>query len=336
MTKPVTLKEIAQKTGLSVATVGRVFASPEKVKQSTIDAVTLISEQLNYRPNLAGKSLRTGKSYEIAMMLPFDRKDSASAMGAGQYNLISSFMSNLSSSGYSLKLLPYTNKHEAKQLFDDYLRNNTPDAFVVTQLEPLDERVNRLEQLNIPFITFGKSNTERPHNYFDYDNFLFAYQATRNALDNDAKKVILLTLNDNYIHYLLQISGYEDALKTYDSEVESCIVRVDANDDSSTLAKIEVVLDSADTVITVSPHLVYLTKKAAKNMGIVIGRNLSIVCSSASPSLLQMLEIPITCYYQDFAKAGSILSESALQLSNNKNSDIISILEPYEVIDIHG
>lgn len=60
--KRVTIKEIAQQTNLSVATVGRAFASPEQVKPDTLQVIMGVAKELGYQPNQAGKALRTGKS----------------------------------------------------------------------------------------------------------------------------------------------------------------------------------------------------------------------------------------------------------------------------------
>ena len=295
-----------------------------------------ISEKMGYQPNLAGKALRTGKTYEIAIMLPFDRQGSASAMGAAQYDLIAGFSSVLNSSGYNMKLIAYTHASESLKVFESYLSTNRPDAFVVTQLEPQDKRLELLINKQIPFITFGKSDLPIPHHSFDFDNYEFTFQATNDFIAQGKKRILFVVVNDNYMHYIHQINGFTNASKEHSSKAGYFfdVIKVDANDDKETLASLNNLLSDCDAVITVSVHLTYLIKKSARNLGITIGKELTLCCSTATPSLLQMLDIPVKCYFQDFSKAGEIFSRLAINVAENPNLRASSRLNSYEIINI--
>ena len=56
----VTLKTIAEYTGLSVTTVSRALKDGDDVKQPTIDFVKAAAKKLGYAPNLQGLSFKTG------------------------------------------------------------------------------------------------------------------------------------------------------------------------------------------------------------------------------------------------------------------------------------
>lgn len=70
MKKPVSILEVAQVTGVSAATVSRVFNQPEKVRSSTRDMVLAIATKHGYQPNSAASALRTQRSKILGVMLP--------------------------------------------------------------------------------------------------------------------------------------------------------------------------------------------------------------------------------------------------------------------------
>lgn len=64
------IKKIAEQAGVSIATVSRVINQPEVVHPQTRETVLKIIEKLNYTPNPLAKSLLTGKTQNIALIVP--------------------------------------------------------------------------------------------------------------------------------------------------------------------------------------------------------------------------------------------------------------------------
>ena len=65
-----TIREVADKAGVSVATVSRVFNNSPKVVEETRKRIVLAAEELRYSPNQAARSLSTRRSESIGMLLP--------------------------------------------------------------------------------------------------------------------------------------------------------------------------------------------------------------------------------------------------------------------------
>ncbi len=65
-----TMLEVASKAGVSTATVSRVLHTPELVSERVRDRVRSAMAELDYVPNLAGKSLRTSRTDRILVMVP--------------------------------------------------------------------------------------------------------------------------------------------------------------------------------------------------------------------------------------------------------------------------
>ena len=69
MKNRVKIKDIAQKAGVSPATVSRALSDPDLVAEPTLSRVLEAVRQLNYRPNAVARNLRMQKSMAILLVV---------------------------------------------------------------------------------------------------------------------------------------------------------------------------------------------------------------------------------------------------------------------------
>ena len=66
-----TIKDIAQRAGVSRGTVDRVLHNRGHVDQRVAEKIHQIAKELSYRPNRAGQALaRKGRKRKIAVVMP--------------------------------------------------------------------------------------------------------------------------------------------------------------------------------------------------------------------------------------------------------------------------
>lgn len=66
----VTAKDVAEECGLSISTVSRALAEPERVAAATRDRVIAAANRLGYRPNRAASGLRAGRTGVLGLVVP--------------------------------------------------------------------------------------------------------------------------------------------------------------------------------------------------------------------------------------------------------------------------
>lgn len=66
----VTVHDVARVAGVSISTVSRALATPEKVAGVTRDRVRAAAQELGYRPNRAAAVLRAGRSGAFGLVVP--------------------------------------------------------------------------------------------------------------------------------------------------------------------------------------------------------------------------------------------------------------------------
>jgi LacI family transcriptional regulator len=66
----VTIRDVARAAGVSISTVSRALAAPEQVAESTRSLVQATAHKMGYRPNRNARSLVTGRSSSIGLVVP--------------------------------------------------------------------------------------------------------------------------------------------------------------------------------------------------------------------------------------------------------------------------
>jgi LacI family transcriptional regulator, galactose operon repressor len=70
ITMPIRMKDVAQDLGLSVVTISKVLPNHQDISPETRARVLKRIKELGYRPNWAARSLVTGKTYLIGLVVP--------------------------------------------------------------------------------------------------------------------------------------------------------------------------------------------------------------------------------------------------------------------------
>jgi DNA-binding LacI/PurR family transcriptional regulator len=75
VSKPLTrvapsVRKVAQRAGVSIATVSRALNNPETVAPPTRERVLQIAADMGYKPSTLGRNLVTGRSHLIALLIP--------------------------------------------------------------------------------------------------------------------------------------------------------------------------------------------------------------------------------------------------------------------------
>lgn len=64
----VSLKTIAEKCGVSTATVSKALNDQKDISEETKSRIRTVAEQLGYFPNAAARSLKTNHSYNLGVL----------------------------------------------------------------------------------------------------------------------------------------------------------------------------------------------------------------------------------------------------------------------------
>ena len=153
--------EIAEKTNFSPATVSRAL-NPElrhKVKQKTLDKILKFCEENNYYGKLAARSLASGKTFCIGLVLGSITMDFASPFFSLQMDGI---IQVLARHGYTLKIIPIPEggRNEVDKSVRKALLGNEVDGFILNAAMIGKETLDELKQMKFPVVILTAAHAE--------------------------------------------------------------------------------------------------------------------------------------------------------------------------------
>ncbi len=202
-----TIKDVAKLAGVSVATVSRVLNDIDNVKPKTAKKVKKAIDELNYHPNLLGRTLRCMKTMKILVLLPTISNQIYS-------RILKGIQKTAEANGYNTMFavtndnrdieLQYINMLKQK-LFDGiiFLRSNlsAEELTELSKMWPVVLACETIKNADIPTVTI--------------DNRRAAFDATSFLIENGHKDIGLACAGTAYYSSLLRRNGYIDALNKY-------------------------------------------------------------------------------------------------------------------------
>lgn len=177
-----TLKDVAKKVGVSVATVSYVLNGRGSVSEAVSEKVLKAVEELDYRPNRRAQAMRTGTSKLLGMILPDLTKPYFP-------ELAQKVESAARSAGFSVVLVDCQDQLETEQQGFDLLRQQGVDGVIWF---PIADRIPRgLDKLGCPMVLI-----DQPMPGFDTVHCDFVQggkMQAEYALRTGHRKVALLT-----------------------------------------------------------------------------------------------------------------------------------------------
>lgn len=190
--KPVTkvqkkhnLKTVAEMLGVSVATVSNAFNRPDQLSPELRRKILEQCVTIGYSgPNAAARSLRTGKSGIIAVLLSDTLEYSVSDPVANQF--VKGVAETLQQQGRDLLLLSGKHNHRSSSA------EAVPDGFILYGAPNNAEQLERIFRQQKPMITVDCNIAGLPS--VNIDNFTTARQSAEHAFTKMPGKVAVLGL----------------------------------------------------------------------------------------------------------------------------------------------
>ena len=207
------IQQLAEDLGLSISTVSRALNGYTDVSESTRERVTARAAALNYTPHPGARSLKSGKSYAVGVILPANEV-TGGFMDPMYSSLLGGVSRGLKAGGYNLVVstnsgLPVK---EELALYDQFLRAKWFDGYIIVRTRIDDPRVTALLKHQVPFVTYGRTETEGNEFWVDTDNEQAFYLATQRQIAFGHRNIALLNGPEEFMFAALREKGYTRAM----------------------------------------------------------------------------------------------------------------------------
>ncbi len=179
----VTIREVAGRAGVSVATVSHVINGTRKVAPDTVVRVRQAMAELDYHPNAVARSLRTRRTTAIGVLV----SDITNPFFA---TLVRGAEDAASKAGYSLVVC---NSDEALEKEDRYIRllhRRRMDGLLIAPVgDGVSPAIRELVRLGVPFVFVDRRAREVEADAVLSDNEEGAYQAVHHLIERGHRRI---------------------------------------------------------------------------------------------------------------------------------------------------
>lgn len=153
-----TIYDIAQKAGVSAATVSNVVNSRGRVGEETRKKVLKVMDELHYRPNLAASVLKGKPARTIGFFVP-------DMLNPIYMEYVKYAEERAQACGFSIIMCSTENDPQKERVQADILRQKNVDGFIITSKFQNEQLLQELEQEGFPSLCLAHER-----NKFQFDS----------------------------------------------------------------------------------------------------------------------------------------------------------------------
>lgn len=320
MTKRVSIKDIANKVGVSVASVSYVLNNKEKagrVGKELAARIRKAAADLNYQPNLIARSLQSGRSWTIGLIVA----DISNPFFSGIARAVED---EASMHNYTVLFGSSDENAEKSQSLINTLIKRQVDALIIAPAEKTEEQVKALRKINFPFVLIDRYFPNVETNTVRINNFEASYQAVKHLHANGYRNITMIAYNTDLQHMADRKKGFLKALKDFGMKVgktsllESSYEHLDADMEKIMKSVLDKNTNAPDSFLFATNSLAVKGLKEISKRNIRVPDELGIVSFDESEAL-DFFYSPVTFINQN----SDVIAKEAVnllikQLANGK------------------
>ena len=323
----VTLKDVAQKAGVTHSTVSRAINHPELLSKDTLTTVQKAIKELNYKPNPFARGLQTSYSKTIALIVP-------NIQNLAFANIARGVQKALTSRQYSLIIASASESQSQERLLCQNLSYQWVDGVIfassaggvppVELLRPNTPKV-LIERL-VPGYKFDSF-------FLDIDDGVHQVISHLHALGH--RKIAVIVGDHSSLSSRQRLYAFQHALSEYDLPVPDAYIQTANWTPRGGWEAMErlIALKDAPTAVFVTTDTMALgAMGAAVAHGLKIPDDLSVVGFNNEPGSGEF-NPPLTTLDASYYNIGVHAAEVLLMRIEDPNHSFIEIIYPLELVE---
>ena len=269
------LKDLADRLGVSIATVSRALRNSHEVSEEMKDRVQSLARSLNYRPNPFAQSLRKEAPRIIGVVVP----DLVTHYYAAVLDGIEDYARQ---QGYSVFS---SNSHESFKLeekaIDNFVSLHVEGIIACLAQDTVDySHFEEIHKMGIPLVFFARTCLPELFSQVVADGDIAAQKATQHLIDTGSRRIAFLGGPNHLDMVRRRKHGYLEALRENRISIDRSLVVCGKIDfDVARANTIELLTSSnrPDAILAFNDTIPYAAFDAIKSLGLKIPKDVSII-----------------------------------------------------------
>ncbi|MEI2402453.1 LacI family DNA-binding transcriptional regulator [Niallia taxi] len=185
MRSNVTMRDIANKLGVSSVTVSKALNDKDGVSEELKEKIKLLAEEMGYRFNTHAKSIKDGLSYNLGIVIPERFTGTTQSFYLQFYQMLTKILDGYHYSG----ILYILGQEDEDQLILPRIYNEKKvDGFIILG-QIGNEYVKEIQKIDSPVIFLDFYTDQNEIDSVLTDNFFGGYEITNYLVENGHKKI---------------------------------------------------------------------------------------------------------------------------------------------------
>ncbi len=302
----VTLKDIARECGFSFSTVSKALQGSPEISAETIKIVQNKAKEMGYHPNIAARTLRTNKTYDIGII--FVDKTGSGLQHQYFAKIISGLQTITQAKGYDVTFIGPTNDKNY-----DYFRHingRNFDGVAILSADFSRKDIQTLVESEIPTVTLDYNYGEENLSVFS-DNKKGMTELTEYVISKGHKKIAMIH-GENTSVTQQRKSIFLETLKKHNISIPDSYFAEGLYHDPITSAEATNILlslpEPPTCIFFPDDYSALGGMRELNSRKLVLGKDISIVGYDGI-MLTSMMLPPLTTYEQDGEAIGKKMAE---------------------------
>lgn len=269
------LKDLADKLGVSIATVSRALRNSHEVGEEMTQKVKKLAKELNYRPNPFAQSLRKEAPRVIGVIVP----NLVTHYYAAVLDGIEDYASKL---GYSVISSNSHEDHEREaQALDNFLNMHVEGIIACLAQDTTDySHFEQLHEMGVPLVFFARCCLDDMFSQVVGNGDVAAQEATQHMIETGSRRVAFIGGPNHLDMVRRRKHGYLEALRENRIPIDRDLVVCDKIDfdvaRNATLRLLEGE-NPPDAILAFNDIITYAAFDAIKSKGLRIPEDVAII-----------------------------------------------------------
>ena len=332
--KRTTLKDIAEKLGISVATVSRALKNHPEISQRIKDQVNLLVTSMNYRPNSFALHLKNQQSRMIGVILP-------KVVHYHSSTILKGIISKCHDLNYQVLICESGIDENSERENTSSLINTGIDGLLVSLSNNnfSEDFFGELHADGLPMVFFDKVPTTISSHKVLTNDYTGAFIATEHLIKNNYKNIAHFKGQKGARNTQPRFNGYLAAIEKYGIEYNPKFIVecLNCNEEEGYNQTITLMQNKErpDAIFCVNDEMAIGALSALRQLNIKVPEEVGVVGFSNSTASKYMYPA-LTSIEQSGEEIGKTAAELLIQTINNDekigSTFVQSVIEPILII----